>query len=287
MNVRSPLVVLHLAVLLLGMTGLFAKFLSIGPQGIILGRTLFTVLFIAVLAFFLQTSLRLGSFRNGAIMLASGLVLTLHWLSFFHSIQMSTVAIGVIGFATYPVFVTLLEPLIFRERYHWIDLLTSGLILAGLWCVVPDFHIGNSNAIALIWAVISGLTAAIFTLINRQLVEANHYVTINFYQHLVAALAALPIVAWTAAWPSAHEIGLLAILGIIFTALPQMALVRSLKYVKAQLASILVGLEPIYSILFAIVLLDEIPSLLTILGGAIVLSAVVIASRAHQRRGQV
>jgi len=82
-------------------------------------------------------------------------------------------------------------------------------------------------------------------------------------------------------WPTTREILLLALLGGLFTAVPQTLLVRSLKYVKAQFASIMVGLEPVYAIIFAIMLLNEIPAITTVIGGGFILFAVMLATNTH------
>ncbi len=279
---RSYLISLHVAVLLLGMTGLFGKFLALSPLTIIAGRSLFTVLFLVVCLLVLKISFTAGRRRNQLALVASGILLSLHWFAFFHSIQLSTVAVGVIGFSTYPVFVTFLEPLLFRERIRRQDVFSGILVFVGLLCVVPEVDVTGTRVEALAWAVLSGAILAVFTILNRRLVRDNHFLVITLYQHGTATLVTLPFVAWFGWWPSLNETGLLLLLGVMFTAIPQALLVRGLKVVKAQLASVLVGLEPVYSIVFAMVLLNEFPPLQTLLGGGIVGLAVVLASQAHR-----
>ena len=99
---------------------------------------------------------------------------------------------------------------------------------------------------ALGWAVLSGAILALFTILNRRLVRDNHFLMITLSQHGTATLVTLPIVAWSGEWPAQGEVGLLLLLGVLFTAIPQALLVRGLKVVKAQVASVLVGLEPLY-----------------------------------------
>ena len=82
-----------------------------------------------------------------------------------------------------------------------------------------------------------------------------------------------------------NTILLLLILGVICTALPQTLFIKSLTHLKAQFASIVTGLEPVYGILFAAILLNEIPSLQTILGSCLVFGAVVIAMRTNAISG--
>src|SRR5215813_5735339 len=103
---------LHVAVLLFGFAGLFGKWLSIAPGMIVLGRTL--VASIALGLLLRLTGERRGSFewRLGV----NGGVLALHWVSFFQAIQVATVAVALLGFASFPLFVLLLETTMLRRR---------------------------------------------------------------------------------------------------------------------------------------------------------------------------
>ena len=280
----SSLLELHLAVLLLGMTGLFGKFLTLNPAAIIVGRSFFTAVSIYALLRLLGIHSVVTSLRETGLLVLSGMVLALHWFTFFHAIQISTVAIGVIGFSTYPIFVTLLEPLLFGERLRPLDLVSAALVCGGLLLVVPDFDFTNTHTLALAWAVASGFVLAVFTLLNRKLVRKNHFLVITLYQHTSATLCMLPVAGLFSVWPSGAELALLALLGVVFTAIPQSLLVRCLATVKAQLASVVVGLEPLYAIGFAVVLLREIPSFGTLAGAFVILFAVLLATRSHARQ---
>lgn len=282
MKLNSDLLGLHAAVLLLGMTGLFGKFLDLNPAAIICGRTFFTSVFLLLCIVCMKKSLQVHSSNNLLLLLISGIVLSLHWYVFFHSIQISTVAIGVIGFSTFPVFVTFLEPIVFGERYRLLDIVSGAVVFIGLCVVAPKFNFSHGHTLALYWAVLSGFLLALFTLINRKLIRKNHFLAITFYQNVVAFFCALPFALFFKFLPMTRDYWVLALLGVVFTAIPQALLVRGLKVVRAQVASVLVGLEPVYSIIFAVILLNEIPQLSTIVGGLIVAGAVILAARSHK-----
>ena len=76
---------------------------------------------------------------------------------------------------------------------------------------------------------------------------------------------------------------LFLLLGVVFTALPQALVVSSLRHIRAQVASVVIALEPVYGILFAILLLHEIPTLRTVLGGVLICGAVSWASYRHSQ----
>lgn len=235
MKFSSHLLIVHVTVLILGMTGLFAKFIPLSPWTIIAGRSLFTVISLGLVLLFLKQTFNIYNLRNACILTVSGCVLAFHWYTFFYSIQLSSVAIGIIGFSTYPIFVTFMEPFLFKEKLKWQDVVNGILVFFGLLFVVPEFNFSNSHTIALGWSILAGFTAAIFTMINRKLTKSNHFITITFYQHSVAFLCTLPLVWSLSLWPDMKQFFLLSILGVIFTALPQTLLNKSLEVVKAQL----------------------------------------------------
>nr|MDT0253536.1 DMT family transporter [Endozoicomonas sp.] len=134
---RQALLKLHIAILLFGISGLFGKLLPIDPGWIVLGRTLVGS---TVLALVLTGKGKIRQmFVPGQwpINMALGGILAIHWITFFQAIQVSSVAIGLLAFSSFPVFVTLLEPLLFRERLRWLDVLTATGVVAGLLIVFP------------------------------------------------------------------------------------------------------------------------------------------------------
>ncbi|MGE5609808.1 MAG: DMT family transporter [Bacillota bacterium] len=275
---RLALIQLHTAVFLFGLAGLFGKFLPLPPLFIVLGRTLFASLSLALLLPFLANNSPMSHRPAWKWLLLSGIVLAIHWGTFFHSIQISTVAIGLLTFSSFPFFVTLLEPWLFRERWRWLDLATACLVLTGLALIVPHFDLANNLTRGAFWGILSGLTFAILSLINRHLVATHPPILLAACQNLIAALALAPFVLPHLIRPDLRTLLLLAILGILCTALAHVLFIKSLAHVRAQLASTVAGLESVYGITLAFLLLGEVPSPRTLLGGTIVLAAVILAT---------
>ena len=75
---------------------------------------------------------RLNSFRDGCFAVIAGVVLAVHWTTFFMAVQTASVAVGTITFSTFPLFVTFLEPVIFRERLRASSLLCACVLIAGV-----------------------------------------------------------------------------------------------------------------------------------------------------------
>jgi len=256
MDRRSGLFALHSAVLLFGLSGLFGKWLDTAPEMIVFGRTVVAALAIYIGLKVFAQPVRVNASKTfwGAVI--SGVVLALHWGTFFHAIQVSTVAIGLVGFSAFPVFVTLIEPLLTGSSLRRVDILSALLVSVGLLFVAPSFDLADTGTVGLLWAILS-------------------------VQQGVAALFVLPLVIVGGELPSIGDCGMLFVLGLICTALPHVLFVQSLSVLKAQLASVVAGLEPVYGIVFAALLLQEIPTVSTVVGALIVFSAVTVAIRAH------
>jgi drug/metabolite transporter (DMT)-like permease len=147
----------------------------------------------------------------------------------------------------------------------------------GLGIMVYPSPFGGRVFSGVLWGTLSGFTFAILSLLNRKWVQAYPPVVIAFYQNAVAALLLLPMLAWSDVRINAGQLGLLALLGVVCTALSHALFIRGLTHVRAQLASVIAGLEPVYGIGFAYFLLHEIPSAHTLVGGGVILMTTALA----------
>ncbi len=277
-NKKYPIFEIHLAVFLFGLAGLFAKLLPISAMGIVLGRVFFASLTLFIIIKFSRLNLKLQNSRDYLILSFLGFILTVHWWAFFYSIQISTVAVGLLTFSTFPVFVTFMEPLFFKEKIKLKNIIIAAMTFAGVALVIPEYNLGNNTTEGALWGIFSGFTFAILSIMNRKYVKKYSSLVIAFYQNGVSTLLLLPVLFITPLLFTVNNIMLLALLGIVFTAVAHTLFIKGMKYIKAQTASIIACLEPVYGIIFAILLLNEIPDGRVIIGGIIILISIVWAS---------
>jgi drug/metabolite transporter (DMT)-like permease len=171
-----------------------------------------------------------------------------------------------------------MEPYFFKEKLRRFDMLTAGSVVLGLILVIPSLDFQNNITQGAFWGTISGFTFAVLSILNRKYVGTYPSMVIVCYQNWMATLILFPFLFFEDVSLQPTDFFLLAILGIFCTALAHVLFIKSLVHIKTQLASITACLEPVYGIIFAFVLLDEIPALRTILGGSIILVTIVIAS---------
>ncbi len=269
---------IHIAVVLFGLAGLFGKILFLSPVIIVFGRVLFAAISLLVAITYLRQSLRLASAKSYLPFALLGIILAAHWVTFFQSVQVSSVAIGLITFSTFPVFVAFMEPYLFRENMRFQDVLLALIALVGIFILIPHFELGNSTTQGVLWGVVSGFTFALLSVLNRKCVQNHSSLLIAFYQDIFAALALLPFIVTQ--WPivSTRDLSFLLVLGVLCTAVSHSLFISGMRHIKARVASMIACLEPFYGVIFAALLLHEIPSPRTIIGGLLILGVASYAS---------
>lgn len=268
---KQSFVEIHVAVVLFGLAGLFGKWLFLSPLIIALGRVFFASL--SLLLFFLlsKQNMRILPRKNYAIFILLGLILAVHWAAFFQSIQISTVAVGLLSYSSFPVFTAFLEPLFFREKVEMSAIFYALLCVVGIFLIIPRFDLNNSVYKGVLWGLIAGFTFSILTILNRKLSQRYSSLLITFYQDFWATLFLLPFFFIMKPRLDNRDIILLLILGIFCTALSHSLFIKGMRHIKAQTAAIISSLEPVYGIIMALFILKEVPSLRTILGGIVIL----------------
>lgn len=277
MTPRTALGALHIGALMFGLTGVFGKLAAASPSIIVFGRAAFAVLALTLFARFASSTpwqkLYSADLRR---LLLSGLLLAGHWVSFFIAVKVAGVAIATLGFATFPAFTVILEGLIFRERIRANERVLVVLVSVGLVLVTPDFDLASQATSGLIWAVASGLLFSLLSLNNRASGSIPP-VQAALCQNVVVALCLLPVAA-----PGLSEVRALdwlwiGLLGVFCTGLAHSLFVASLKVLKARTAAVVFAMEPVYGITVAWLLFGENPTLRMLLGGTLIIAAIVVS----------
>lgn len=284
---------MHLAVVLFGAAGLFGRWVPLPPTTLVLGRVVFASAALGALRVARRGRDRGDATGSDATARRStdrwllpllGILLAAHWVSFFHAIQLSSVAVGLLTFATFPVFTALLEPVLPGQRLDPATVLAAAATVVGVALVVPSADPGDPVARGAFWGVVSGATFALLSVANRGLVRRRGALTLAFHQDLWAAVALLPFAAGPLApdggrAPTGAEWGLLVLLGVVFTAGAHALFINGLRGVTAGRAAVVAALEPVYGVALAALLLGERPGGEVLLGGGIVLAAAAWVGR--------
>lgn len=278
------LVAVHSAVLIFGLTALFSKIISLPALDITLLRSIFAALVIFILIKWNKKPIKLSALKDYAIVFILGVLLSTHWITYFHSMQVSSVAVGVIALYTFPIITVFLEPLFHGERPQIKDILSALLVLLGIYLIVPEFSLNNQTTQGLLWGILSALLFSLRNIIQGHYFKGYSARHSLFYQTLVSFAVLLPFAYSEIANVEPLQWGQLIILGVFFTALPHTLFAFSLLNLKAKTVSLVACIQVVYAMLFAALLLGEWLQVSTIIGGLIVVSAAMYESYTAGRK---
>lgn len=282
---------MHFIVLIWGFTGVLGRLISVNALDLVWHRILLAVVFLWAYQRLLGGRLqRIPSRRLGWTLLLNGLVLMVHWVTFYAAIKLSNISLTLACLSTGPLFTAFLEPLFFRRKLAWSEVAVSFGVVVGLLMVVGSVQ-GQGLAIAV--GLTSSALSALFSVLNGRIVRDMEAASISFWE-LLAGLAGLSIyLALTGAMPatltapSPSDWAFLALLASFCTAFAFVQSVRIMRYLSPFTVVLTISMEPIYGILLALLIFgaDEAMPALFYAGFAVVL-AMLLANAWVQRRSR-
>ena len=260
---KSTFLKLHLAVLIGSATGLFGKLISMHALPLSFWRTAIAAMAIAVILFF-RKSLHKVSLKDFLKMALAGGFIALHWVFFYASIKASNISIGVICYSLLGFFTALLEPIINRKRFSFRDFFYSLLTVAGILLI---FQLDTKFRLGIILGVISTFLASFYSIISKRLDAQKICPSSSLLMYeLIAGTAVLLVVCL--GYGHRHpeipfipdnltDITMLFLLALVCTAFMYFLILQVLKDVSAFTVGLAYNLEPVYSIIFAILFFGE------------------------------
>ena len=261
MNVKlKDQIILHIIVLIWGYTGIIGKWSTLDSDQLVLIRMGSAFL---ALSFFLRRALFRVPLKAVLQFMVVGVIIALHWITFFAAIEASNVSVALACLPSTSVFVAFIEPLLFRRPIALDEVATSVLALIG---VVFIFGTSEGYELGVCLALVSSLLAAIFTTINGVLYQNNvktwaprgGSAVMTSYEMLggFSAIALYQFFFGTDlnTWAlSMSSISLGVILGIFCTAIPFVGSIYVMRSLSPFTACLTVNLEPVYAILLALI----------------------------------
>ena len=277
------LLMLHFAVLFFGMAGVIGRGLSIPSFAVTFGRVFFSSITLFIVIKLTKTPMKLQSRGDLWAYIAAGVVMALHWTFFIQSVQVASVAVGTITFSTFPLFVTFIEPVLFKEKLRIKSVICAVMMLLGVFILVPPDGAG-ATVNGIVVGMLSALTYAVLSLLNRRFSSRYAGSVVCFYEQFIATIVLLPFILAAPPAVTGNDILLLILLGVFCTALAHSLFVSSLKKVRVQTAGIISGgMESVYGIILAFLLLGEPPTVREIIGGCVVIAVTVYTTLANSK----
>ena len=273
---------LHFIVLIWGFTAILAALIPLDAIHLVWFRVMIASFTIYVFTRIRKTSLRIDK-KAFIQFFFGGILIALHWATFFYAIKISTISITLVTLSSGAIFVALLEPLFGRKKIKIYELLLATLAILGFIII---FKVEFNYLEGIISAVLSAMLIALFSVYNSKLTQKYKAVHIAFYE-LFSAFLFITITMAVFRFSFTESISLtfyqllfLIILSTVATAYPFIVATKLLKKMGPFTIVLTNNLEPVYGIIFALLIFGEKEKMSKsfYIGAALILLSVIINS---------
>jgi len=262
---------------------LFSKLIPLSALDITFWRCIVAALILALLIKFSRKPLSLEHKHDYLIAIALGIIVSLHWVTYFAAMQLSSVAIGMIAFFTYPVMTVIAEPLLTGNKIKLIDMISGILVFIGVILLIPEANFSNDTTLGIAIGILSAMLFNARNLLQKRYFTQYSGPHAMFYQTLVAAVFLMP---WHETPLNSITLDvweLIILLGIVFTAAPHALFTSALRQLSAKTVGLVSCLQPFYGAMLALMILGETLNLNTLLGGTIIVATAIFEThQSHQ-----
>ena len=208
----------------------------------------------------------------------SGVLMGVHWITYFIALKLSSVAIGMLSVFTYPIITTFLEPLMLKSKFKKSNLLLGLMVLVGIYFLAPEFSLENDQFKAIGFGVFSALCYSIRNIYMKSKSKEYEGSILMVYQLIIVSVLLSPVFFLYNMIGLESSLPAILILALLTTATGHTLFIYSFRNFNISTASIISGVQPVYGIIFGMIVLGEYPALTTIFGGLLILGTVLIES---------
>ena len=255
----------------------FVRRIGVTSGELALYRALMAAALIAVFLLVTKQKIPFGSIKKEIpLLLLSGMAMGFNWILLFQAYKYTTVSVATLSYYFAPVIVTILCPIIFRERLTKKQIICFVMSTLGLVLItgIGDLSGANSHLTGILFGLGAASLYATVIMLNKFIkkVEGIHR---TFLQFLAAIVVLIPYVAFTSGADLAVMDGMgwlcLLVVGFIHTGITYCLYFTSLKDIPGQKAAILSYIDPLIAVVISVTILGESMSLVQIIGGALIL----------------
>jgi drug/metabolite transporter (DMT)-like permease len=250
---------LHLIVFIWGFTAILGALISIDAVPLVWYRMLLASVFILLYFLFKKKSLKIDT-RTGFKFMFGGLVIALHWITFFTAIKVSNVSVALVTMSTGALFASFIEPIFYKRKVNYVEILFGLIVVLGLYLI---FNVETNYWLGILLALISAFLSALFSVLNGLFVQKHEAATISFYQIFFGVVAITIYLFLNGKFtPEFFQLKssdwiYLAILSSICTAYAFIASVDILRYLSPYTVMLTINLEPVYGIILAVIIFGQ------------------------------
>ena len=271
---------LHLIVFIWGFTAVLGRLITLDALPLVWFRMLFAVFFILGYIRFQKIPIQIPK-QTILKFLAAGLIIALHWFTFFRAIKVSNVSITLSCLSTGAFFTSLIEPLFFGKKIIWYEIFFGLIVVFGLSIL---FHVEGRYVEGIILALISAFLSALFAVINSKFVKEYKPTIISFYELSGGVLFFSVILLFSNSFTfsffklTSNDFLYLMILSSVCTAYAFIESTAVMKFLSPYTVMLTINLEPIYGIILAVLIFKEKEQMSSgfYIGAAIILTTVIL-----------
>lgn len=279
---------LHLIILIWGFTGILGKVIELPSFDIVWYRM--AIAFVGILIWLKAINFNMRASAKSVLkFLGVGLVVAAHWITFFYAIKVSTVSVALATLASATLFTSFLEPLFFKKRIVFYEVIFGVCVIAGLILI---FNFETQYALGIAVALLSAFLASVFTVINGKLVSEGEKPRIMTLYEMLGGFTGITLYYLITGnnsilenLPALSDVFYLVILGLICTAFAFLVSIDVMRVLSPFTVSISINMEPVYSIVLALIIFgdDERMSVGFYAGAALIMVTILINAAVKRR----
>lgn len=277
-NIKSY-IYLHIIVFIWGFTAILGHLISLSALPLVWYRIVIAVITLILVFVIRKQSFRISKKRLVQI-LAAGIVIALHWLTFFWAIKVSNISVTLACISTGAFFASILEPIFYKRKVIYYEVFLGLVVIGALGLI---FSVSGDYVEGIVLALIAAFLSALFSIINAKLVVHCPAYLITFYEMVGGLIILSLFLLFSGGFTleffqvSAHDWFWLIILGVFCTAFAFLGSVYILKDLSPYTVMLTINLEPVYGILLALVLFKDNEKMNSAfyIGAALILSTVI------------
>jgi drug/metabolite transporter (DMT)-like permease len=274
---------LHFLVFIAGFTAILGEAISLGSIALVWHRMLiaFVLTFLFLIFRKYDFKINIRDFFNFSL---AGIIIALHWITFFEAIEQSNISITLAMFSTGAFFASLLEPIFFKRKIKPLEIILGCVVVCGVFIILK----ANINSfVGVLLGIVSALLASLFSVFNGKLVQNNNPFLISFYEFLSGVVFILLYLIFSDNLSDlaissffSYDYLYVFILGSICTAYAFIASIYILKFLSPYTLVLTYNLEPVYGILLAIFIFPDTEKMefSFYIGTLIIISTIIINS---------
>jgi drug/metabolite transporter (DMT)-like permease len=249
---------LHTIILLWGFTPVLGKLITLDADELVLYRLILSGL--SLYAYMRYKGIAFAiPLKDTPVIFLMGLIVGMHWFTFYKAIKVSNVSVAMAGFATITLFASVLQPILLKQKFFWGDILYGIILLIGIVIILQFEQLYIEG---IVYGILAAFLGALFGVYNGKLIQKHSATGITLIE-FIGAFITLLLFQWLSEGfqlpeiPNKLDFIYLLILSIFCTTLAFTWSIEILKYFTPFTVIMTNNLEPVYGIVFSIILFGE------------------------------